>query len=329
MTVMQLSLLQHLWQRYKKVVSKIATQQTEPLLDAATLEDLRHRAQSIFEPQFLPRKLSTHRLIGEQLSRFRGQGFEFEENRIYQAGDEPRLINWRLYARTAELYTKVFNEERRPEVYLVTDRRASMRFGTRKQLKAALAAKMSASAFFQAQRQALAVGGIIINETLDWFAPTAAGSLSQDYIHSLALPCPPLAFDNPQPDLNSVFSLLLERVPHGSIILLVSDFSDLYENSVSLLHQLNQQCDVEAVLIRDPAESRINAHGVLLLDDPGSDRPLRIDTSQKQLLSQFEQAVAKRNAEVTEIFQMSGIALTSCSTGDGIDVCLESSHARN
>ena len=188
-------LLQSLWQRYRDLVSLGPSRSAEPLLDTKTLDELQQRAQSSPRTLIAPRQVSSHRLIGEQLSRFRGRGFEFEENRGYQTGDEPRLINWRLYARTGDLYTKVFNEERRPEVYLVADRRAGMRFGTRKQIKAAQAAKIIASTFFQARRQALTVGGIIINETIDWFAPTATNAASLDFLHSLALPCPPLAFD--------------------------------------------------------------------------------------------------------------------------------------
>jgi uncharacterized protein (DUF58 family) len=320
--------IQTLWQRYRDLISRTPVSFTEPLLDNKTLDDLQHRAQSALQPLIAPRQVSSHKLIGEQLSRFRGRGFEFEENRNYQTGDEPRLINWRLYARTGDLYTKVFNEERRPEVYLVADRRAGMRFGTRGQLKAAQAAKIVASAFYQAQRQALAVGGIILNETVDWFAPAMAKATSLDFVRSLALPCPPLGFDTPQPDLNSAFSLLLDRIPHGSYILCVSDFSDLdADTSASLLHQLSRHNDVEAILIRDPAEDRMGAHGTLLLDDPDSDVPIRIDDGDRELRARYKEAIARQHSEIREVFQLAGIPLRSCSTEDEIDACLDHPHA--
>jgi uncharacterized protein (DUF58 family) len=322
-------LLQSLWQRYRDLVYLGTSPVVEPLLDAATLDELQQRAQSSPRPLRAPQKVSSHMLIGEHLSRFRGRGFEFEENRSYQTGDEPRLINWRLYARTGDLYTKVFNEERRPEVYLVADLRAGMRFGTRKQLKAALVAKIIASTAFQAQRQALAVGGIIIDETINWFSPTTANATSLDFLHTLALPCPPLAFDSPQPDLNTVFSTLLDRIPQGSYILCASDFSDLDPNSsASLLHQLNQHNDVEALMIRDPSEASIEAHGTLLLDDPDSDAPIRIDTGNPELHTLFEQAASKRQSQIADIFRMAGIPLTYCNTGDEIEDCLDRLHGR-
>ena len=114
-------LMQFLWQRYRELISPAATLATEPLLNSATLDQLRLRAQSAMRPPIAFQLTSAHQLIGEQLSYYRGRGLEFEENRKYQTGDEPRLINWRLYARTGEFYSKVFNEERRPEVYLVAD----------------------------------------------------------------------------------------------------------------------------------------------------------------------------------------------------------------
>jgi len=322
-------LMQFLWQRYRELISPAATLATEPLLDSATLDQLRLRAQSATRPPIAFQHTSAHQLLGEQLSYYRGRGLEFEENRKYQTGDEPRLINWRLYARTGELYSKVFNEERRPEVYLVADRRASMRFGTRGQLKAAQAAKIIATVLFQAQRQALAVGGIIINESVDWFAPVAANAASLDFLHSLALPCPPIPFDTPEPDLNAVFSMLLDRVPQGSHILCVSDFTDLdTDKSASLLHQLNQRHHVDAVLIRDPGEVELGAHGTLLLDDPGTDEPIRIDGRNPELRARYQQEVAQQQSRIASIFQMAGIPLEICSTEDETDNCVPGSHGR-
>ncbi|MEM9057549.1 MAG: DUF58 domain-containing protein [Pseudomonadota bacterium] len=45
---------------------------------------------------------------GNYLSHFKGRGMEFDEARLYQDGDDPRNIDWRLKARTGKAYTKLF-----------------------------------------------------------------------------------------------------------------------------------------------------------------------------------------------------------------------------
>ncbi|MGD8589831.1 MAG: DUF58 domain-containing protein, partial [Chromatiales bacterium] len=49
---------------------------------------------------------------GGHLSRFRGRGMEFDESRIYQPGDDPRNMDWRVTARAGRPHVKLFREER-------------------------------------------------------------------------------------------------------------------------------------------------------------------------------------------------------------------------
>jgi uncharacterized protein (DUF58 family) len=56
--------------------------------------------------------LSTDIFAGEYVSAFKGRGLEFEEVREYIIGDDIKSIDWNTSARTGNLYTKVFKEER-------------------------------------------------------------------------------------------------------------------------------------------------------------------------------------------------------------------------
>ena len=62
---------------------------------------------------------------GNKLSHARGRGMEFSEVRGYQPGDDIRLINWQMTARTGKPYTKVYQEERERPVYLIVQLVAS------------------------------------------------------------------------------------------------------------------------------------------------------------------------------------------------------------
>ena len=69
--------------------------------------------------------MAHHRSIagisGLHLSKMRGRGIDFKEFRPYQAGDDIRLIDWRVTARTSKPFTKVFREERERPVIIAVD----------------------------------------------------------------------------------------------------------------------------------------------------------------------------------------------------------------
>jgi uncharacterized protein (DUF58 family) len=81
-----------------------------------TLETLRLRARK----RFLGRRRGTH------LSPRRGTSLEFADYRSYAAGDDPRTVDWGVYARTGRLFVKVFQEEEDLFAYLFVDASASM-----------------------------------------------------------------------------------------------------------------------------------------------------------------------------------------------------------
>lgn len=84
---------------------------------------------------------------GTRRSKLRGEGMEFEGHRQYRHGDNPRHVNWSLYARSRRLQTKEFRPEVNLPLYLMLDITGSMLVanGPRKKLKyaSALAAAMA------------------------------------------------------------------------------------------------------------------------------------------------------------------------------------------
>ncbi|WP_248896533.1 DUF58 domain-containing protein [Haloplanus halobius] len=66
---------------------------------------------------------------GERESPSVGEGLTFSDYRRYAPGDDTRLIDWRLYARTEEFFIKQFEEERNLTVHVLLDASGSMGFG--------------------------------------------------------------------------------------------------------------------------------------------------------------------------------------------------------
>ncbi len=74
-------------------------------------------------------KRVTSNLTGPRKSKAAGRGLTFKDYRIYAPGDDIRLIDWRVFARTDNYYIKVHEEERNLTVHLIVDKSASMEFG--------------------------------------------------------------------------------------------------------------------------------------------------------------------------------------------------------
>jgi len=75
------------------------------------------------------KKRVTSNYTGPRKSIATGRGLTFKEHRIYSPGDDIRLIDWKVFARTDDLYIKTFEEERNLTAHIIMDSSASMGFG--------------------------------------------------------------------------------------------------------------------------------------------------------------------------------------------------------
>lgn len=281
------------------------------LIDEAEMQLLRAEASQQFGSLIRFERSVAHQRLGDRLSRFRGQGFEFEENRRYQPGDEHRLINWRQFARRGELFTKVFIEERRPEVTLLVDRRATMRFGTRTRLKAALAAQLAVYTLLQANHQVIPVGGVVLDEETRWFFPALGEVGLAPLMETIIAPCPPQPFEREQESLQQVLSQLDMRLGEGSFILLLSDFWDLEpELAAPVLHRLGEKHTVQAIQIHDQVEKILPPLDPLLIEDSGSGQTLVIDDHGRA----YHSAIEQHQFALQDCFAQNGIAFHPCDT---------------
>lgn len=65
--------------------------------------------------------------FGMHQSRNKGAGIEFAQYRAYEPGDEPRRIDWKLFARSDKFFVREAEEESPIAVWILLDASASMR----------------------------------------------------------------------------------------------------------------------------------------------------------------------------------------------------------
>lgn len=191
---------------------------------------------------------------GGHLSRFRGRGMEFDESRVYQAGDDVRNMDWRVTARAGTPHVKLFREERERPVWLLVDRGPSMRFGTRVAFKAVIAARAAALLAWAAVDQGDRVGGLVFDETHRFEQrPVARIRGLLPLLQALAQdPIPGMV--GGYPDLTEAAEHLQHLVRAGSLVFLLSDFAGVNRERSAWLAQLGSGCELVLVHLYDPLE---------------------------------------------------------------------------
>ena len=250
-----------------------------PLLSAAEIAQVCAQATQL-RAYRRQREVHDHH-AGDWPSAWLGRGLDYEESRPYAAGDDIRDMDWRTTARSGRPYLKVYREEHQPLLQLVVDRGASLRFGTRRRLKAAQAARVALLLAFAATQDNRALAATLWDRHDLELPPRHGEAGFLALALAVAAPCPPLPVTSqPRRDLDRLAGLAA-NLPRGTHLVLVSDFSWLEAGHESLLARLAERLDVLAVGISDPVERALPALGLACFRDlsqPGvswldTDRP--------------------------------------------------------
>jgi len=267
-------------------------------LSASELIALKPRCNALSLPMHRP---SVSALAGAYRSRFRGRGVDFVESRSYLPGDDIRNMDWRVTARTGKPHTKIFQEERERPVLVVVDASPSLYFGTRTRLKSVAAGQLAAAIAWAAVRRGDRIGAFLFAPDRHRELRPAGGRRgAMRVIQGLVDWLNPESVHQGQEPL----SVSLERVRHavrpGSLVLIISDFFNLDEQSHRHLSRLRQHNDVIGCQIMDPAEQDLPAGRFPISDGEHS---AMLDTHQQKSRSQFERMSLQHGEIPRRMFQ--------------------------
>jgi len=85
--------------------------------------DVRARLKGL---RLTSRRISVSHGVGQHHSRSRGAGLEFAQYRAYEPGDEPRQIDWKLFARSDKFFVRESERDSPLAVWIWLDATASM-----------------------------------------------------------------------------------------------------------------------------------------------------------------------------------------------------------
>ena len=210
---------------------------------------------------------------GEYHSVFKGRGMTFSEVRQYQQGDDIRLIDWNVTARSSLPHVKIFEEERELTVYLIIDISKSGDFGTLDKYKNEIAAEIAAVLGFSAIKNNDKVGLIMFTDKIEKYVPPKKGKS-----HVLRV-VRELLYHKPEDQKTSIqnaLDFLLKVSKRRSVVFLISDYiDDGYWKSLKIA---NRKHDLIGIKISDITESIMPNLGLLKVHDPETNNEFWIDT---------------------------------------------------
>ncbi|MEN6459244.1 MAG: DUF58 domain-containing protein [Thermoguttaceae bacterium] len=110
-------------------------------------------------------------LSGLHRSPYFGQSIEFRQHREYTFGDDPRYVDWKVWAKQDRYYVKQFEEDTNLRCALLCDVSASMRYGRGPMNKHEYACTIAASLAYLLLRQQDAVGCVAFDESARMTVP--------------------------------------------------------------------------------------------------------------------------------------------------------------
>jgi uncharacterized protein (DUF58 family) len=254
-------------------------------------------------------------LAGDHRSALLGRGTELAQVRPYVPGDDVRLIDWNVTARTTEPHVRVHLAERVLVTWIVLDLSPSMAFGTAARRKADVALGVTLAIGHAATVRGNRVGLVGFGGASERVLPPTQGRAGLVGL-LLALR------DGYEPDGTSGMPLAeaLTRVAGAArqraLVVVVSDFRGPRDWRRPLL-RLASRHDVLAVEVRDPREQELPAVGHLWLVDPESGRQLHVDTGSAKLRDRFrDEAEADRHDVARELRSLGVGHLVLSTSGD-------------
>ncbi len=121
-------------------------------------------------------------LSGQHQSRHFGNSIEFRQHRQYVPGDDPRSVDWKVWAKQDRLYVKQYEMDTNLRLALLVDVSQSMAFGSTAMTKFEYACTLAASLGYLAIRQQDAVGCLLFDRDMKIQLPAKT---KQSYLHTI------------------------------------------------------------------------------------------------------------------------------------------------
>jgi uncharacterized protein (DUF58 family) len=223
---------------------------------------------------------------GIHRSPYHGFSVEFSEYREYSPGDDPRYLDWRLYARSDRYYVKRFEDETNLRCYLVLDTSRSMGYRSGSYSKGEYARTAAATVAYFLTLQRDAVGLLTFEDRVTDYLPPRHRPGHLRRLMAMLEREPTGRATNLAEPLEQIAATVRKR----GLIVLISDLlapADQLKTRLGYLRSRGH--DVVVLRVLDPSETAFGFTTPAMFHDVESGRELYIDpdTARGEYLRRF------------------------------------------
>ncbi len=235
------------------------------------------------------KRVSTAHIGSRRSIRF-GHGISPVGYREYRKGDDFKLVDWKVYARTERLYVREHEEERSLLVHIILDSSGSMGFDN----KFELASKIAAGFAFMATQENEKFSVSLFGEELRAGEPVRGIGNLLKVIEFI---------DNVEPkgatDILKAADQFDRMISTTSLVVLISDMLDDLEKVVTAIYRLSRH-DLIVVQILSPEERDLKILGDARFIDMESGESIITRISQR-MRDDYTSKIERHNSRISEI----------------------------
>lgn len=240
-------------------------------------------------------------LSGLNRSRRVGSGLEFSQYRGYEPGDDLRLLDWKMLARSGRYYIKQSEIDTHITVKFIVDASTSMLHNEEGISKMEFANVLVASLAHLAHSQGDAVGLLTVNDQkLEALQPAIGKQHFNRFLYQL------LKLQNQGAWPTSISSEKLHNRSHKELIFFITDFYESDQEITKMVRQLKTSRNEVVVLhLLGRNELNFDYEGQVIFEDLESGTKIKVNT--KEAKTEYLQALTQSMTATKDELLASGI----------------------
>ena len=241
--------------------------------------------------------------LGQNASRHRGQGLEFSQYRAYEPGDEPRHIDWKLFARSDRYFVREAESEAGLAIWVVVDCSASMAqadLATPSKDKLSVARTLAAATIDIALREGDRFGVLLLAAGQPTWVASARGPRHRD---RCVLALKHAQAQGEWPALTSL-QRAWERIEPAAVVVLISDGFDSRSSEFGLQLAATRR-DVRSIALTAVDERDFGFRGAFVFEDPETGARMAADGAAAG--ADFRQRFAAARLQLAERLATGGV----------------------
>jgi uncharacterized protein (DUF58 family) len=254
------------------------------------------------------------RLGGQERSRVLAPGAELAGLREYQAGDDVRLIDWHVTARSDRPFVREAQADRALDAWLLVDVSRSVDWGTASCLKRERSEELAALVWGLLARHGNRVGALLFADQPLAVAPPAAGEAGLRRLLA-QLRATPRQVGRGRTDLGAALTRAEALLRRPSLIVVVSDLF-VTPGWQRPLARLTRRHEVVAARLADPRDGELPDVGVVAFEDPETGDQVLVDTGDATLRARFAEAARAEAEQIRHDLARCGVEQLVVSTAE-------------